>query len=226
MSISAIRVFNFTILPLLISVLLMLWGEAGRRRERRLELFLAYLFGLGVAGNGISGAVGHLLWPAIVGEPIGSAAGSSYQLELGFENLALALLGIGATARRDGFREATVIAVTAFGLGAAIVHGLDLAAMGRWASAYTTQNVGNLVRPALLIWLLRSSRKAERSPASQAQMPAFAAWHRRLVHGAVWTTLAVSLGFGIGFALEAPFIGSWVGVLVGVGISSYLSRRR
>jgi hypothetical protein len=226
MSVTAIRVFDYTILPLLIGGLLILWGEAGRRRERRLELFLVYLFALGVAGNGISGAVGHLLWPDIVAEPVGWAVRSPYQFELGFENLALALLGIGAATRRDGFREATVIAVTAFGVGAAIAHVLGLMEMGRWASAHTSQNVGNLLRPALLIWLLRASRRAERSPTSQAQTPVFASWHRRLVRGAAWTTLAVSLGFAIGFVLDVPFIGSWVGVLVGVGVSSFLSRRR
>jgi hypothetical protein len=60
-----------------------------------------------------------------VARSIGWAAGNPVQLEVAFANLAAGVLGVVAMGRRDGFREATVIAVTVLGVGATIVHVTD-----------------------------------------------------------------------------------------------------
>jgi len=46
-----------------------------RLRERRSEIFLLYLFGLGVAGSGIGGFFGHFSISDSVAESIGWADG-------------------------------------------------------------------------------------------------------------------------------------------------------
>ena len=79
------------------------------------EVCLIYLFVFGVAGGGLSGFFGHVFTPDIVAESIDWPTGSPFQQEMGFVNLALGVLGFIAAVRRDGFREATVIAVTIAG---------------------------------------------------------------------------------------------------------------
>jgi hypothetical protein len=73
-------------------------------------------------GSGIGGLFGHVFISDSVAESIGWPTGNPFQLEVGFANLAIGILGIIAMGRRDGFREATVIAVTGFLVGATIVH--------------------------------------------------------------------------------------------------------
>jgi hypothetical protein len=118
MEIVAIRVFSFSILPVLIAAGHLGLDRSSRPRERRLEIFLLYLFGVGVAGNGIGGLFGHVFLSDPVAESIGWPTGNPFQLEVGLANLTVGILGIVAMGRRDGFREATVIAATVLGVGA------------------------------------------------------------------------------------------------------------
>jgi hypothetical protein len=61
---------------------------------------------------------------------------------------------------RDGFREATVIAVAIVGVGATVVHVIDILQGGNLAPGNSIQNVANLLRPALLIPMLIVSRRS------------------------------------------------------------------
>lgn len=149
-------------------------------RERRLEVFLIFLFALGVAGSGIGGFFGHLFLSDQVAESIGWSIGSPFQLEMGFANLALGVLGIIAVSRRDGFREATVIAVAIIGVGATVVHIMDIIQTGNLAPGNTIQNVSNLLRPALLIGILVAARRAEAKPDSEVRTPEFDKWRAPL----------------------------------------------
>jgi hypothetical protein len=121
----AIRVFSFSILPVIIAAGHLGLDRSSRPRERRLEIFLLYLFGVGVAGSGIGGFFGHVFLSNQVAESIGWPTGNPFQLEVGVANLALGILGIVAMGRRDGFREATVTTATVLGVGATVVpwHG-------------------------------------------------------------------------------------------------------
>jgi 4-amino-4-deoxy-L-arabinose transferase-like glycosyltransferase len=150
----AVRVFTLSILPVIIAAGHLGLERSSRPRERRLEIFLLYLFGVGVAGSRIGGFFGHFFISDSVAESIGWPTGNLFQLEVGFANLALGILGIGAMGRRDGFREVTVIAATVFGLGATVVHVMDVIESGNLAPGNTIQNVRNLLRPALLIAFL------------------------------------------------------------------------
>ena len=113
----AIRVFSFAILPVILAVSHLRLDRSSRRRERRLEIFLLYLFGIGVAGSGIGGFFGHAFISDSVAESIGWPTGNPFQLEVGVANLAVSILGIVAMGRRDGFREATVIVATVLASG-------------------------------------------------------------------------------------------------------------
>ena len=221
----AIRVFAFAILPVIIAAGHLGLDSSSRRRERRLELFLLYLFGIGVAGSGIGGFFGHVFLSDSVAESIGWPTGNPFQLEVGVANLAVGILGIVAMGRRDGFREATVITATVLGVGATVVHVMDVIESGNLAPGNTIQNISNLLRPALLIAFLAASRRAERSPASEAQTPGFDQWRGPRIRAAGIMTGSVAAGFGAGFAIDLPAIGTLVGTLVGAGVAAFVITR-
>jgi 4-amino-4-deoxy-L-arabinose transferase-like glycosyltransferase len=221
----AIRVFTFSVLPVLIAAGHLGLDSSSRPRERRLELFLLYLFGVGVAGSGIGGFFGHVFLSDQVAESIGWPIGNPFQLEVGVANLAVGILGIVAMGRRDGFREATVIAVTVFGVGATVVHGMDVLESGNLAPGNTIQNISNLLRPALLIAFLAASRRAERSPDSVAQTPGFDRWREPRIRTAGMMTGSVAAGFGGGFAIDLPVIGTLAGTLVGAALAAIVVAR-
>jgi 4-amino-4-deoxy-L-arabinose transferase-like glycosyltransferase len=221
----AIRVFSFSVLPVIIAVGHLSLDSSSRTRERRLEIFLLCLFGVGVAGSGIGGFFGHLLMSDSVAESIGWPAGNPFQLEVGVANLAVGILGIVAMGRRDGFREATVIAATVFGVGATVVHVMDVIESGNLAPGNTIQNISNLLRPALLIAFLATSRRAERSPDSEAQTSGFDRWREPRIRAAGLMTGTVAAGFGGGYAIELSLIGTLVGALVGAGLAAFVLAR-
>ena len=218
----ALRVFIYSVLPLIMAVGHLGLDRSSRTRERKLEIFLLYLLGVGVAGSGIGGFFGHLFLSDSVAESIGWPTGSPFQLEVGFANLAVGILGIVGMGRRDGFREATVIAVTILGAGATFVHISDIIETGNLAPGNTVQNVGNLLKPALLIGLLVVSRRAERSPASEAHAASFETWRQPRVQAAALMTASVAAGFSVGFAADQPVIGTLVGTLLGAGFATFL----
>jgi 4-amino-4-deoxy-L-arabinose transferase-like glycosyltransferase len=220
-----IRVFAFSILPVIIAAGHLGLDSRSRPRERRLELFLLYLFGIGVAGNGIGGFFGHVLLSDQVAESIGWPTGNPFQLEVGVANLAIGILGVVAMGRRDGFREATVVAATVFGVGATVVHVVDVIETGNLAPGNTIQNISNLLRPALLIAFLTASRRAERSPASDAQTQGFDRWREPRIRAAGLMTGGVAAGFGGGSAIDLPLIGTLVGTLVGAGLAAFVIAR-
>jgi 4-amino-4-deoxy-L-arabinose transferase-like glycosyltransferase len=225
MDIVAIRVFSFSILPVIIAAGHLGLDSSSRPRERRLEIFVLYLFGVGVAGSGIGGFFGHVFLSDQVGESIGWPTGNPFQLEVGVANLALGILGIVAMGRRDGFREATVITATVLGVGATVVHVMDVIETGNLAPGNTIQNISNLLRPALLIAFLAASRRAERSPDSETQTPGFEQWREPRIRAAGIMTGTVAAGFGAGFAIDLPLIGTLVGTLVGAGLAAFVLAR-
>ena len=179
--------------------------------------------GVGVAGSGIGGFFGHVFISDPVAESIGWPTGNPFQLEVGVANLAVGILGIVAMGRRDGFREATVIAATVFGVGATVVHVMDVIESGNLAPGNTIQNVSNLLRPALLIAFLAASRRAERSPDSEAQTAGFDQWCEPRIRAAGMMTGSVAAGFGAGFAIDLPLIGTLVGTLIGAGLAAFVA---
>jgi 4-amino-4-deoxy-L-arabinose transferase-like glycosyltransferase len=225
MGIVALRVFIYSLLPVIIAAVHVGLDKSVRSRERIFETFLLYLFGIGVAGSGIGGFFGHFFISDLVAESIGWPTGNPFQLEVGFANLALGILGIIAMGRRDGFREATVIAVAVMGIGATIVHAMDIIETGNLAPGNTIQNIGNLAKPALLIGFLIASRRAERSADSEAHTSGFNIWRRPRIQAAALITGGVAAGFSVGFAVDQPVISTLFGTLVGAVFATFVIAR-
>jgi hypothetical protein len=210
----ASRVFLFAILPLVLSAGVLLLDRSASTRDRRLEVPLIMLFGPGVAGSGIAAFFGHYVYSDIVAVSVGWPSGSPFQLEMAFANLALGILGLVATGRRDGFREATVITVTVVGVGASVVHFQDMISTGNLAPGNTIQNIANLIKPAFLIPLLAASRIAQRSTGSDAGTTQFEQWRAPLLWAVAMITVVVSTAFAVGFAVGKPGAAAAVGTVM------------
>lgn len=220
-----VRIAVFTVLPVVAASLHLAADRSVSTPLRRAEVFLLYLFSLSVGIAGVSGFFGHVFLSDEVAASIGWAAGSPFQLEMGFANLALGALGIVAVGRRDGFREATVLAVAVIGVGATIVHLADIAATGNLAPGNTIQNAGNLVDPLLLVVFLLASRRAEREAPDEAASAAFAAWRGPHIAAAWWLGASAATGFSVGYALESTLLGTLVGTAIGAAMAVLTLRR-
>ncbi len=207
------RTYAYSLLPLLLFAVHLLAEPAARTSSRRVELLTMYVLGVGVGAGGLGGAFGHLMMPDVVARGIGWETGSPFQLEMGFANLALGLLGLVAANRRDGFRPATVLAVTVIGVGATAVHLVDLSASGNHAAGNTIQNIGNLLDPLLLVTLLWLASRLRDEERRDARFDTWQVSQRPIVAGAA---IGVGVGFAIGYALDALWVGSTLGAVLGV----------
>jgi hypothetical protein len=217
-----VRIFAYSLLPLLIAGGLILFDKQSRTPARRIELFVIFLLAISVGANGLSGAFGHLFLSDLIAEGVGWPAGSPFQLEMGFANLLVGVLGLLAIGRRDGMRTAAIIATTILGLGATSVHLLDIIATGNLAPGNTIQNLGNLLDPVLLIgltWL------AARTTDPDAESPAFLRWQGQQQPIAGMAAVGVGVGFGIGFAVGGLLLWTVGCALAGVGVGLVISRR-
>ena len=221
----AVRIFISSLLPLLLAGGVILFDRPSSTKERKLETVLIFLFAISVAGTGIANFFAHFFLSDTVAESIGWEAGSPFQLEVAFANLAMGVLGMVAVSRRDGFRDATVIAVTVFSLGATVVHIMDIVATGNLAPGNTLQNAINLARPALLIGFLAASRRAEGSPDSEVGTAAFERWRVPLLKASGPVTIVIAAAYGLGYRLGQPLLWTLVGVLACAGILAFLLRR-
>ncbi|MGZ8697909.1 MAG: DUF6790 family protein [Gaiellaceae bacterium] len=211
----AVRVVAFSVLPVLLAALHVRLDTGATDRFRKAEVYLVYLFMLGVAASGLSGFFGHVFTPDVVADSIGWPKGSPFQQEMGFAHLALGILGVIAAGRRDGFREATVIAVTIVGVGATVVHVTDILQEGNLAPGNSIQNIGNLLKPALLIAVLIVSRRS--APAAMGML-AFDRWRMRVVGTAGMVTAVVGTGFAIGYSLELVVPATLIAAVLAAGI--------
>jgi hypothetical protein len=215
------RLFAFSVLPVLLAAAHVRLDANAKDRLRRAEVFLIYLFMLGVGASGLSGFFGHVFTPDAVAESIGWPKGSPFQQEMGYANLALGVLGLIAGGRRDGFREATVIAVAVVGVGATVVHVTDILQEGNLAPGNSLQNVGNLLKPALLIAALVVSRRSE--PGTTGEL-SFDTWRLRVVGRAGVVTAVVGTGFAIGYALDRAAPATLVAALLAAAIVVWSAR--
>lgn len=151
------RFFSYTLFPLICAYAFLIGNIKRDDKALRTEVFLIFLLGIGVAGNGISNFFSHFFLSDIVAKSIGWETGSPFQKEVAFSNLAMGILGIIAIGRRDGFRLATIIAVSVFSFGATIIHIIDMAETGNFAPGNSIQNFSNILKPLILIFLYRKS---------------------------------------------------------------------
>ncbi|MDX1417788.1 MAG: DUF6790 family protein [Candidatus Promineifilaceae bacterium] len=216
------RIFAYSVLPLLLAAAHIILDRQARTPARRIELIMLYLFAISLGASGLGGAFGHLFLSDQIAASIGWTAGSPFQLEMGFANLAIGVLGIAAISQRDGFRTAAILATTIIGFGATYVHLQDIVAHGNLAPGNTIQNISNLLDPLLLIVLTWLSR---RMADPDAESPAFLNWQFRQQPIVTWAAIGVGTGFGVGFFTGAVFLWTIVITLAAIGIGIIFSRR-
>ena len=217
-----VRIFGYSLLPLLLTAVHILLDRQANTTTRRIEVAIMYLLAISLGANGIGGAFGHLFLSDLVAEGIGWPAGSPFQLEMGFANLTIGVLGIVAIGRRDGFRTAAILATTIIGFGATLVHLQDIAAHGNLSPGNTIQNISNLLDPILLIGL---SWWATRLADPDVDSPAFQRWHTQQQPIMGMSAAGIGIGFGLGFATGALFWGTLLGTLAGVGLGLVIRRQ-
>ena len=220
---AAARVFLFGLLPILLALVHVWLDERVVQRAQRLEVFMLYVLAVGVAGGAIGGFFAHAFLADEVADSIGWPAGSPFQLEVAFANLALGTLAILAMNRRDGFRDATVIAVAIFAGGATITHVKDIVETGNLAAGNTVQNVDNLVTPAVLIWLLLALRRSAEGYAEESAL--LGPWRDTAASAAAQATALVSVAFSLGYAVDQPTLGSAVGAVLAAAATTHAVSR-
>jgi hypothetical protein len=194
-------------------------------RAQRLEVFMLYVLAVGVAGSGIGGFFAHAFLADEVADSIGWPAGNPFQLEVAFANLALGILAILAMNRRDGFRDATVIAVAVFAAGATITHAIDIVDTGNLAAGNTVQNAANVLRPAVLIWLLLAIRRCASAEGHAEQPALLGPWRDTAVTAAAKATVVVSAAFSLAYAVDQPAVGAAVGSLLAAAATAHAVSR-
>lgn len=216
-----VRIFGYSLLPLLLTVAHIRLDRQANTTTRCIEVALMYLLAISVGANGIGGAFGHLFLSDLVAEGIGWPTGSPFQLEMGFANLAIGVLGVMAISRRDGFRTAVIIATTIIGVGATFVHLQDIVAHDNLSPGNTIQNISNLLDPILLIGL---SWWAMRLADPEAESLSFRRWQEQQQPIMGMVAAGVGIGFGIGFATGVLFWGTLLGALIGLAIGLVMRR--
>jgi hypothetical protein len=107
-----------------------------------------------------------------------------------------------------------VIAVIIVAVGATVVHVTDILQEGNLAPGNSIQNVGNLLKPALLLAVLIVSRRSERLEMGTLSDR----WRMRVVGTAGMVTAVVGTGFAIGYALELVVPATLIAAVLAAGI--------
>jgi hypothetical protein len=108
-----------------------------------------------------------------------------------------------------------VIGVAVVGVGATVVHVTDILQEGNLAPGNSIQNVGNLLKPAVLIAVLIVSRRSE--PAATGDL-SFDRWRMPVVGTAGMVTAVVGTGFAVGFSLELVVPATLIAAVLATGI--------
>jgi hypothetical protein len=127
------------------------------------EIFLLSLLVITVGFGSIWAFIGHAFLPDQVAAYIGWSAGSPFQLEVAFANLAFGVLGILCFWIRGNFWTASIIGFSIFTLGAAYGHMINILSTGNNAPG----NVGavlilDILIPISLIALLVAYKVLEK----------------------------------------------------------------
>jgi hypothetical protein len=163
--------YTFFLLAVIVAVLFLLFCKFTNkplRKKRIVEIFLLSFLVISVGLGSIWAFIGHFFLPYTVSASIGWSP-SPFELEVGFANLAIGVLGILCLWIRGNFWTATVISSSIFLLGAAYGHIIN---MMQYAN-YAPGNAGavlymDIFGPAILILLLLTYKAMEKEAVRNA----------------------------------------------------------
>lgn len=216
-----VRIFAYSLLPLVLAGIHIRLDSQSGTTQRRIEIVVMYLMAISVGANGLGGAFGHLFLSDLVAQGIGWETGSPFQIEMGFANLALGILGIMAIARRGDFRVAVIVATTVIGGGATLVHLSEIIAHGNLEPGNTIQNIGNLLDPVLLIALTWWSSRL-----NQPEDAEFYRWQSLQQPIVGLSAAGIGIGYGVGYAMDTLLIMTILGGLIGAAIGTSIRQRQ
>jgi hypothetical protein len=108
-----------------------------------------------------------------------------------------------------------------FAGGATITHITDIVETGNLAAGNTVQNAANVLRPAVLIWLLLAIRRSASAEGDAEEPALLGPWRDTAVTAAAQATAVVSASFSLGYAVNRPAIGAAVGSLLAAAATAH-----
>ena len=137
-------------ISIIVAIVYLLIDKGPRTRHRVIGMFLLSILVVSIGISSLIGFVGHIFFADQIAADIGWAAGSPFQREIGFANLAIGILGITCIWLRGNYWIATVIATTIFLWGAAYGHVMDIIENGNYAPG----NAGGVLYDDILVPLI------------------------------------------------------------------------
>ena len=156
--------FVYILVSIIVAIVYLLVDKQPRTKHRVIGVFLLSFLVISIGIPSLIGFVGHVFFADRIAANIGWAAGSPFQQEVGFANLAIGILGITCIWFRGNYWIATVIAATIFLWGAAYGHITDIIVHGNYAPG----NAGgalydDILVPLITIVLLAAYVRTERT---------------------------------------------------------------
>jgi hypothetical protein len=151
-----IQMMNFDItylyipISIIVAIVYLLIDKAPRTTHRVIEVFLLSFLVISIGFSSLIGFISHVFFADQTAALIGWAAGSPFQREIGFANLAIGVLGITCIWLRGNYWVATVVATTIFLWGAAYGHIVDIMVNGNYAPG----NAGGVLYNDILVPLI------------------------------------------------------------------------
>jgi hypothetical protein len=142
--------FLYILVSIIVAIVYLLVDKQPRTKHRVIGVFLLSFLVISIGIPSLIGFVGHVFFADRIAANIGWAAGSPFQQEVGFANLAIGILGITCIWFRGNYWIATVIAATIFLWGAAYGHITDIIVHGNHAPG----NAGGALYDDILVPLI------------------------------------------------------------------------
>ncbi|GAB4310146.1 MAG: hypothetical protein Kow0019_07800 [Methanobacteriaceae archaeon] len=123
-------VYIFLAVTVLGALLHLFLSKTPKTMNRIFEVLLLWFLVIMVGIGSIWAFIGHVFMSDMIAAMIGWPAGNPFQLEVGVANLSYGILGLLCWKFRDNFWTASIIAISVFYLGAAIIHVVNLMQTG------------------------------------------------------------------------------------------------
>ena len=137
-------------ISIIVAILYLVIDKEPRTMHRVIGVFLLSFLMISIGISSLISFVGHVFFADRTAALIGWTAGSPFQQEIGFANLAIGVLGITCFWLRRNYWVATVVMATIFLWGAAYVHILDIMVNGNYAPG----NAGGVLYDDILVPLI------------------------------------------------------------------------